>query len=124
MPPANPKPVIEAPFAAEVWQSQLTAWSPYPLLQDPILLPMHTLYHHVCELYLLAPDAQALAFADFATMTTNEKLTQARKMDARFVEWYQSLPPRFQFEDRTFLTIPATIDIAYCFHPQSLTAII
>jgi hypothetical protein len=66
----------------------------------------------VCELFLIVPDAQALAYAGFSTMNAAEKLDAARQIDARFMEWYQSLAPRFQFDDPAFLVVPATIDLA------------
>jgi hypothetical protein len=113
MPPANPKPSIDGPYADETWSSHLTQWTPYPLRRDPIQLPLHSLYNHVCELYLLAADAQALVFADFTTMSPTQKLDAARKMDARFLRWNESLAPRFQFEDPNFLIVPMTLDLTY-----------
>ena len=113
LPPVSPKPSIDSPYAAEIWQSRLTDWTPYPLLRDPIELPLHALYHHVCGLYLLVPDAQALAFAEFDTMKPAEKLDAARKMDARFMEWYRSIPSHFQFEKPDFLLSSTAFDLTY-----------
>jgi hypothetical protein len=84
------------------------------LQRETIQLPLHTLYHYVCELFLIVPDAQALAFAGFSTMNAAEKLDAARQIDARLMGWYLSLAPRFQFDDPAFLVVPATIDMAYC----------
>ncbi|OCT51512.1 hypothetical protein CLCR_09138 [Cladophialophora carrionii] len=113
IPPSNPKPSVDAPYAVESWQHRLTDWTPYPLQRETVQLPLHALYHHVCELYLIVPDAQALAFAGYATMNAGEKLDAARTIDARFMEWYGALPPRFQFEQPGFVVVPTTIDLAY-----------
>jgi hypothetical protein len=112
-PPTTPKPISEAPYAGEVWKSRSLSWTPYPLLRAPIQLPLHSLYNQVCELYKIAPDAQALAFRDFAIMTPAAKLDAAQKMDARYVDWYRALPSRFQFGAPGFVLVPATIDLAY-----------
>ncbi|OAP60583.1 hypothetical protein AYL99_05585 [Fonsecaea erecta] len=114
--PMMPKPSLEAPYASEVWRNHLTSWSPYPKAGDPIELPLHALYHYMCELYIYASDMQSLAFAEFAKMNALEKLHAARDLDRKMLEWYQSIPQRFQVDDPTFVLAPTTIDLALSFH--------
>lgn len=113
IPPTSPQPSLEAPYASEIWRNHQTPWSPYPLLRDPVPLPLQALYHHMCELYLLASDVQSLVFKDFATMNTLEKMEAAQRLDNQMMKWYRSLPARFQIDDPDFISVPTTFDLAY-----------
>lgn len=113
VPPSTPKPSLEAPYVAEVWRTRLIPWSPYPSPQDPMQLPLQALYHHMCELYLLASDLQSLVFVDFLSMDALQKIEAAQKMDHLLLDWYKSIPQRFQVDDPTFVLAPTTVDLAY-----------
>lgn len=112
-PPTSPKPLVEAPFVSQGWSSHLTRWSPYPAAGEPIELPLHKLYHYMCELYLVASDIQSLVFAEFPKMSIVEKGEEAQAMDSRVLKWYKSLPLQFQTDDPDFVLAPTTVDIAY-----------
>ncbi|KIW32178.1 hypothetical protein, variant [Cladophialophora immunda] len=119
--PTSPKPSLEAPYASKVWLDRLTPWSPYPMAGDPVELPLQALYHYMCELYIFASDVQSLVFADFAKMNAVQKLHAARDLDRKMMEWYRSVPQRFQVDHPTFVLVPTTVDLAYYTCPSGLS---
>ncbi|EXJ77649.1 hypothetical protein A1O3_09877 [Capronia epimyces CBS 606.96] len=118
--PSLPKPTLEAPYTSEKWNSHLTPWTGYPLHGERIQLPLHKLYHYMCELYLFASDIQTLLFADFPSMGVVERFEASQRIEAQMQQWYSSLPSQFRVGQPDLVVVPQTVDLAFTMYHFSL----
>lgn len=111
-PPTWSKPTLKRPYQSDEWKTHCTPWSPYPLNQDPIDLPQHTLYDDLCLAYNFMGDVQSLIFGEFPKLNALQKFEAAQELDRRNQAWYDSLPAAHRFDQPDFIVVPGTVDAA------------
>jgi hypothetical protein len=110
--PTWSKPTLERPYESDFWKSYLTPWSPYPLNQEPIKLPQHTLCDDLSVAYSFMGDVQSLLFGQFPKLNALQKYEAAQELDSRNQMWYDSLPAAHRIDQPSFIIVPATVDLA------------
>jgi hypothetical protein len=111
-PPTWSKPRLRRPYRSDEWKAHLTPWSPYPLNQEPINLPQHTLCDALALAYNFMGDVQSLLFVEFPKLNVVQKFEAAQELDRQNGVWYDSLPTAHRFDQPDFIIVPGTVDLA------------